>query len=189
MHVALLGDSIFDNKSYVNWGEPDVVTQLNALLATGDKTSLIAIDGDTTRGIESQFRQVPSAISHVIVSVGGNDALGQLGLLSKSVKSVSEAVWMIAETQHAFEQNYRKAVAVLASLKRPTVLCTIYNPRYAEPVQQTVAMTALSIYNDVIIRAATEQGWPLLDLRLICTIMPIPLSLRQLAGQKLRRLF
>src|SRR5947207_13405696 len=43
-HVVLLGDSIFDNKRYVDKG-PAVIDQLREALPEGWKATLLAIDG------------------------------------------------------------------------------------------------------------------------------------------------
>jgi len=53
-------------------------------------------------------------------------------------------------------------------LKKPTVVCTIYYPRIPEPFTQKIAVAALTIFNDVIIRQAVLTGVPLIDLRLVC---------------------
>ena len=50
----------------------------------------------------------------------------------------------------------------------PTALCSIYDPRFTDPLRQRLAVTGLALFNDVILRAAFEQGLPVLDLRLIC---------------------
>jgi hypothetical protein len=50
----------------------------------------------------------------------------------------------------------------------PTALCTIYDANYAPP-QSRVITAALSLFNDVITRAAFSRGLDLIDLRLICS--------------------
>ena len=52
--------------------------------------------------------------------------------------------------------------------QRPTTLCTIYYPAYPDPLMQRVAVTASTLFNDIILRAAIQTGLPVLDLRLIC---------------------
>jgi hypothetical protein len=52
--------------------------------------------------------------------------------------------------------------------KLPTVLCSIYYPRFPDPALQRQAIIGLSVFNDHIIREAFRAGLPLLDLRLIC---------------------
>jgi hypothetical protein len=49
----------------------------------------------------------------------------------------------------------------------PAALCTVYDANYAPP-QGTVVKAALSLFNDVITRAAFARGLTLIDLRLIC---------------------
>jgi hypothetical protein len=49
-----------------------------------------------------------------------------------------------------------------------TVLCTIYEPRFPDPRLQRLAVTALTLFNDVITRTAFAHGLPLIDLRLVC---------------------
>jgi hypothetical protein len=38
------------------------------------------------------------------------------------------------------------------SQRLPTAMCTIYYPRLPDPILQRLAVTALAIFNDVIIR-------------------------------------
>jgi hypothetical protein len=72
VHIALLGDSIFDNSSYTR-GEPDVVTHLRALLPAGARATLLAVDGAITRSLTEQARGIPADATHLVVSICGND--------------------------------------------------------------------------------------------------------------------
>src|SRR3954468_2790312 len=74
-HVVLLGDSIFDNKSYVGAG-PAVIDQLRRELPSGWQATLLAVDGRTASEVAHQLRGLPRDASHLVVSAGGNDALG-----------------------------------------------------------------------------------------------------------------
>ena len=49
----------------------------------------------------------------------------------------------------------------------PATLCTIYDANYPEP-QGRIIRAALTLFNDVITRAASDRALPLVDLRLIC---------------------
>ncbi|HEY1387763.1 MAG TPA: GDSL-type esterase/lipase family protein, partial [Ktedonobacterales bacterium] len=75
-HVVLLGDSIFDNQSYVQRGEPDVIRQLRAHLPADWEATLLAVDGNVTADIRRQLAHLPTDATHLVISVGGNDALG-----------------------------------------------------------------------------------------------------------------
>ena len=73
-HIVLLGDSIFDNGRYV-LGEPDVIAQVRKVMPAGGKALLLAVDGAMTDDVQGQVRRVPGEASHLVLSVGGNDAL------------------------------------------------------------------------------------------------------------------
>ncbi|CCQ46329.1 GDSL-like Lipase/Acylhydrolase family protein [Pseudarthrobacter siccitolerans] len=165
-HVVLLGDSIFDNGAYVSGG-PDVVTQLRQELP-GWTCSLLAIDGDVTTGVARQLGRLPEDASHLVVSVGGNDALGYVPLLQEQSASVAGALLLLAEARDRFDADYRAMLAAVLALGLPTALCTIYDTPSSEP-NQKVIKAALALFNDSITRAAFSQGTALVDLRLICS--------------------
>jgi lysophospholipase L1-like esterase len=167
-HIVLLGDSIFDNAAYVAGG-PDVRTQLQACLPRGWYVTLLAIDGSRTQDVASQLQQLPRDATHLVVSVGGNDALDHVDFLTDDATSVSEVLDGLAAIAEAFEGTYRQMVQEVLQAHLPIVLCTIYYPRFPDPAWQRLAGTALTVFNDVISREAFRTGVPLLDLRLICT--------------------
>jgi lysophospholipase L1-like esterase len=166
-HVALLGDSIFDNGVYVP-GEPDVARQLQDALPDGWQVTLLAVDGAVTSGVERQLGRLPSGASHLVVSVGGNDALGESHLLTRPCRTIGEGVARLAEAQASFAARYHAMVEAVLARGLPTALCTIYDANYPPP-QRTVIVAALALFNDVITRAAFSRALPLIDLRLICS--------------------
>lgn len=163
-HLILLGDSIFDNGVYVP-GEPDVVRQVQAVLPGGWRASLLAVDGATTHGLERQLARLPGDATHLLISMGGNDALGASHILSSPVANVAEAVRRLSDARAKFAANYERALEPAVATGLPTAICTIYDtpPR----PEQVVIRTALAIFNDVISRAAFSRHLPLIDLRLI----------------------
>ena len=167
-HVILLGDSVFDNGAYVRPGEPDVVRQLKARLPAGDRASLRAVDGATTAGVPGQVARLPADATHLVVSAGGNDALARIDVLEAGSRSIADALMRLAEIGDGFAQSYGAMLDSVLSLKKPAALCTIYNPRFPDPRLQRLAVTALTLFNDVILRAAFAHGLPVLDLRFIC---------------------
>jgi hypothetical protein len=166
-HLALLGDSIFDNAAYTS-GEPDVVSHLRDMLPAGHRATLLAVDGATTAGIPSQVARVPADATHLVLSIGGNDALGNADLLSLSVRSSTEALAKIADRLDRFEGDYRAAIDRVLSLGRDTTVCTIYNGNFS-PQEARVARIGLMSFNDVILRVAFERGLRVIDLRLVCS--------------------
>jgi lysophospholipase L1-like esterase len=165
-HIILLGDSIFDNGVYVP-GHPDVVKQLRGVLPEGWKASLLAVDGAVTRSVASQVARLPSDATHLVVSVGGNDALGESHILGAAVRLVGEGIALLAEAQERFARNYAEMLQTVLAVGLPTALCTIYDTPTSAP-NQRIIRTALAIFNDIITRAAFSEGLPLIDLRLIC---------------------
>jgi hypothetical protein len=166
-HVILLGDSIFDNGAYVERGQPDVVQQVRARLPQG-RASLLAVDGAVTRDVEDQLKGSPADASHFIVSVGGNDALGAANILFENVRSVAEALVKFSAVREQFAADYRAMLDAVLEQQLPTAVCTIYDGRVGDETQQSVNVTALSMFNDTITREAFRRGLPLIDLRLIC---------------------
>ena len=168
MHAVLLGDSIFDNAAYTG-GAPDVVQQLRRRLPQGWRATLGAVDGGTTESVREQLRRLPPDATHLIVSAGGNDALGHIDFLGAPTGSTAEALLGLADIAAGFERRYRDMLAGVLARGLPTAICTIYYPRFPDDTLQKVAVTALTVFNDCIIRAAFAHGIPLLDLRFVCT--------------------
>lgn len=168
MKVVLLGDSIFDNKAYVGTGEPDVRAQVQALLPLHAQAVLLAVDGDKTHDIARQLQGLPTDATHLVMSIGGNDVLGRMYMLQESAQSVAEVVLRMAREMEDFERTYAHCLQAVLQHQLPTAVCTIYYPRFPDDALQRLSVTALSIYNDCIIRLAVQAGIPLIDLRLIC---------------------
>lgn len=166
-HVVLLGDSIFDNAAYVAGG-PDVVTQLAELLPTGWHATLRAVDGAVIADVARQVPRIPPDATHLVLSVGGNDALGHGDLLERRATSSPQVLGWLADAVEAFEERYRRALAELLALGMPLAICTIYNGNLGAPVQR-LATTALAAFNDAILRCAAEHRLTAIELRLVCT--------------------
>ena len=166
-HVVLLGDSIFDNAAYTRGG-PDVIAQLRGVLPDGWRATLGAVDGATTEDFGPQVSALPPDATHVVVSIGGNDALGHIDLLGRPARSSAEVLAAFASAAESFERRYRRAVASVLRRGVPVTLCTIYNGNFPEAGFQRLASTALTVFNDVILRIAFEHAMAVIDLRLVC---------------------
>jgi hypothetical protein len=165
-HVVLLGDSIFDNRAYTS-GEPDVVSHLRPLLPEGWRATLLAVDGATTAGVEAQLRRVPQDASHLVVSIGGNDALQNTDVLAMKATSTAHALELFSVRIAAFERAYTAALARVLALGRRTTVCTVYNGRLDADVA-TAARLGLALFNDVILRSAADAAVDVLELRSVC---------------------
>ncbi len=168
-HVILLGDSIFDNLSYTEGG-PDVVSQVRELLPTGCFATLLAVDGATTEDVPSQVERIPPDASHLVLSIGGNDAIMNSDALLKPSQSTAKALAHLADASQGFERKYRRAVSACRKTGLPLTICTIYNGNFPDPEYQRVASTALMIFNDAILRVGIEFGLTIIDLRFVCSL-------------------
>jgi GDSL-like Lipase/Acylhydrolase family len=167
-HVVLLGDSIFDNAAYVAGG-PDVVRQLQSRLPQGWRATLNAVDGSVIAGVGRQLEHLPPDASHLVLSVGGNDALGEAGVLEERAGSVAAALDRLSDIGDAFGRRYGAMLAAVRRHDLPTAVCTIYDARFPDQVRRRLAATALAVLNDRITRAAFANHLPVIDLRLVCS--------------------
>ena len=164
-NVVLLGDSIFDNASYVPGG-PSVIEHLRRILPAGWRATLLAIDGSVTSDVVRQLDRLPMDASHLVVSVGGNDALDHSSLLlHEPAQSFAEVLSRLADIRDEFRQNYHQMLRRVLECGKPAGVCTIYD---SIPGLDRVEITGLSLFNEVILREAFRVGVPVIDLRLIC---------------------
>jgi hypothetical protein len=166
-HVVLLGDSVFDNGAYTS-GEPDVISHLRRLLPDRWQATLLARDGATIADLPAQLRRLPSSASHLVVSIGGNDVLRHIDLLSLAASSGQEVLERFTSRVAPFENGYRTAIAEVLTLGRQTTVCTIYNGCF-DAARAAALRTGLAIFNDVILRTVTDLNVDGLELRSICT--------------------
>lgn len=163
-HLVLLGDSIFDNAAYVP-GRLPVIDHLRQIIPAEWKATLLAIDGDITSGVVGQTTGLPSTATHLVISVGGNDALQQIGMFSEPASTVGEALLQLAGVRDDFCQDYRQMLWHLLGLNLPVAVCTIYN---SVPGLGGMEKTALALFNEIILQEAFMARVPVIDLRLIC---------------------
>ena len=205
-HIILAGDSVFDNRTYVEVGEPDVRDQLADLLDDGDKATLIAVDGDMNNNVLKQLDNIPNDATHLFISIGGNDALMHIDAFKESVSTIGEALDSLNERVQEFEQDYIKMLTNVLKHRLKTTVCTIYNPHFEhssldkiitmlpnnsnlKKLQQR-SMTALPIFNNIIFQEAFNFGLPVMDLRLIFDSdedYANPIEPSAVGGQKIAR--
>lgn len=188
-HVVLLGDSVFDNAAYTR-GEPEVISQVRELLPAGWQASLLAVDGATTEDVSKQLGRLPSDATHLVLSVGGNDALMHAGLFDVGVDRVAQSLNALAGIAEDFEKKYRRTVTACLERGLPLTTCTIYNGCPPDKEFQRQASTALMVFNDVILRTGIEFGLPMIDLRFVCSLAEDyanPIEPSSIGGAKIAR--
>ena len=188
-HVILLGDSIFDNGRYTRGG-PDVVSQVRELLGAGWEATLLAVDGSTTDEVVGQVACLPKTATHLVLSVGGNNALMHLGILDAPTATVASSLETLAEVAAAFVTRYRAAVDACSKTRLPLTVCTIYDGCFEDAAFQRIASTTLALFNDAIIRVAVERALPVIDLRFVCARpedYANPIEPSSIGGEKIAR--
>ena len=183
-HIVLLGDSIFDNSSYINSDELDVPNQLRSLVSHNYKVTNLAVDGHLIRHVKNQLNNLPSNVTHLFVSVGGNDGLGHLSIFHTPVNTIGESLQHMYRIGDNFKKRYAEMVDLVLSYNLPTTFCSIYYPRFdarsLDRVQdymsvlsngreiQEMVMSAETIFNDIITYEIFKRKIPLIDLRVLC---------------------
>ena len=169
MHLILLGDSTLDNAPYTKSG-PCVTDHIASRLGEESSVSLLAVDGHTTHQVAAQLKKMPSTATHLVLSVGGNDALGHIGIFGRpEVMDMFGAVSDLTDILDDFQNSYRACLDQVLAHSLPTIVCTIYNGAFPDPSYQRVLTTTVRLFDDVIMQCAFDAGCPVIDLRKVCT--------------------
>ena len=191
-HIVLAGDSIFDNDGYVP-GEPGVIEQLRRTIPPEWSASKVAVDGDCVRHVAGQIGAVgalPTNATDLVVSVGGNDALGSAALLA-DVRSPADLPALLREPLAAFRTDYQAMLDAARATGLRVHVCTIYTAvPFDEEFLRTFAPLGIAAFNEVIGAEAAERNIPVIRLERVCTapddyaaISPIEPSAK--GGQKI----
>ena len=76
------------------------------------------------------------------------------------------ALKVLADVQERFAAQYMMVIDALIDTGKPLLICTVYD---RVPGLSHELRSALSLFNDVIVRTGVKSGVPILDLREICT--------------------
>lgn len=166
-HLILAGDSVFDNAAYVDG--PDVRAQVETKISSDWTVSLVAVDGAYIADVPDQIGNIPTDVSKLIVSVGGNDVLVQTEVLSDAVSSIGQALLSLGDAVGQFREDYCHMLDSLVASNVHSCVCTIYRPNFPDGDLQRMTTTALGMFNDVIVEEASKRLLPILDIRTIFT--------------------
>ncbi len=157
--IFLAGDSVFDNASY---DRPSLIEQM------GPGCRLIARDGAVVRSVWRQVHDLsPYATSSLVLSVGGNDALQSMELVTSKRPAV-EVLSELSLRATAFELDYLRLLERLRSQGWVRlVVCTIYNGNFASG--RAAISGGVRLFNDAIQSAARAVQAPVIDLRELFT--------------------
>ena len=115
--VTLLGDSIIDNKIYVESDEFSVLEHLEHI--SDDEFLQIALDGATTDHVlSSQLDHVSDDDTHVVLSIGGNDLLNNISFLTQDFRySPALVLEQLREMLRPINKNYEAIVQKLTDYR------------------------------------------------------------------------
>lgn len=164
--IALIGDSIFDNDSYVQPGCA-VIDHLRKQLFHGEIATLYARDGAVCSSIQNQIPGI-SSCDYLVMSIGGNDALRWSGIVNENVSNVGEALSKLTVMRQDFLIEYKSALkkAIKFSSHGKLFICTIYD---CIPGLSSELKTALAIFNEIILYFSSLYKIPMIDLRVVCS--------------------
>jgi hypothetical protein len=167
-HIVLAGDSIFDNDMYV-MGEPGVIQQMRQSIPNSWSAFKVAVDGACISGVERQMLALPMHATDLIVSAGGNDALGYVFLLDV-IRSPEQIAPLLEEPIARFAAQYGAMLDMLAQAPVRLAVCTIYAAvPFDDPKWRRFAPAAVSIFNNAIIEQAAQRSVPVIRLDEVCT--------------------
>jgi hypothetical protein len=167
-HLALLGDSIFDNRPYTA-PEPDTTDHLQRALGPEWTVELLARDGATMADLGFQLAHLGAETDFAVLSIGGNDAIEHIGILEPRVCSSTDMLGQLADISDDFGRRYAQVLADLRPRVQRLVPCTIYEPPMGDLTTARLARIPLSLLNDQILRCSLASGLDVLDLRTVCT--------------------
>ena len=171
-YVSLLGDSIIDNKLYVEKGELSVTEHLQN--KSSSNFTMIAVDGDTTEEVlDNQLDILKDPVSHIVLSIGGNDLLQNLHLLQDETSGMKFALEKSSELIGEIQENYTKILEHLSQYDAKVLLCTVYEGDLESDVllaeYDKAGQAMLKMHNDTVYFLASKFEVDVLELRNIFT--------------------
>jgi lysophospholipase L1-like esterase len=192
-YVSLLGDSIIDNKVYVGEGELSVTEHLQ--YNSSSNFTMIAVDGDTTEEVlDNQLDILKNPVSHIVLSIGGNDLLQNLHLLQDETSGMKFALEKSSELIGEIQENYTKILQHLSQYDAKVLLCTVYEGDLESDVllaeYDKAGQAMLKMHNDSVYYLASKFDVDVLELRNIFTNKvdyANPIEPSHIGGEKLAK--
>jgi len=173
--TTLIGDSIIDNKTYVQQQEYSVLEHLQNI--SKNEFLQLAYDGDTTVNVlERQLQsQEVAKSSHLVLSIGGNDLLQNILFLHEGpIESINKALSDVhKQILKPLEQRFETIVEKLSSHRANLLLCTVYEgdlgrtDEFRDVLDSSKIM--VSSFNDTVYKTASKYNADVLELRHILT--------------------
>ena len=165
-HIVLIGDGLGD-LARLQRQEPGT---LEGKLMPGrrDPWTLTVLLADQVVKLSHEFN-FPADATHIVISIEGNHAIRDSGLLAGKPDSMEEGLARLSYAADQFEDKVEALIRAAQETRLPTVICSMWPPRYPEPKHQRAAVAALGIFNSRILRCAVDARISLVDLRRVCS--------------------
>ena len=184
-HILILGDSVFDNTVYIGKHEKDGQARMLDALPNYHQTFL-ALDGAITHELPRQTKYINMAIetngpiTDVVLSIGGNNLLGEGVLLNARTKNVLGGLSTFRTRQEEFEVDYMNMLKKLQGILYPQPIqkvtikwhvLGIYYPCYSAPQTfpnrkfptdmhfQNASRLGVDLFNSVILKTIGYEGF------------------------------
>lgn len=108
-NIVLLGDSTLDNGSYTG-GEPSVTEYLREKAGPDCQVTLLAVDSGRIQDVYGQLKTIPADATCLVLSVGGNDALGYGYILEDDSKGFHPVLTELGKIYRDFKIEYTDAI-------------------------------------------------------------------------------
>jgi hypothetical protein len=165
-HLVVLGDAIADLMSLREKGPSRVENLLLPQESRAWKLTMHTAE-EIARG--GDFFELPADASHVMISIEGNRAIEESGLLDNRPETYQQALVLLSLAADEYERQAERLIQVAKASNLPIVVCSMYPPRYEDPDRQRAVCTALAVFNDRLVRRTFAARLPLVDLNLVCT--------------------
>lgn len=165
-HLVVLGDAIADLMALRDKGPNRVENLLLPQESRPWKLSMLTAEEITRAG---SFFELPAGASHVMISIEGNRAIEDSGLLDNRPETYQQALLLLSLAADEYERQIEMLIQVAKASRLPTVVCNMYPPNYEDPERQRAVCTALAVFNDRLVRRVFAARLPLVDLSLVCT--------------------
>ena len=163
-HIILLGDGLGDLARIQQSGALE-----GRLLPSRNEPWKLTLLSASDIARTSLRPDIPQDATHVVISIEGNRAIETSGVLSGQPASFEEGLARLSFAADQFEDQVEALIRAGRATRLPGVICTMWPPRYPEPVRQRAAVAALTIFNWRIFHCALAAGISIVDLRNACS--------------------
>ncbi len=145
-----------------------MLDQLKRTLPAGWLASKVAVDGDVTNDVRRQVKNLPADATDLVVSVGGNDALGHSEVLAH-VRTRGDLRSLLQAPLAEFRADYSAMLDLLTPISVHLRVCTIYTEiPFEERQWRAHAPAAIAAFNQVILEEAAARGVSVLRIDRVC---------------------